>query len=177
MRPVLLIFIFSLTLFANTRDSIMQMYSSENYEKACLVGSRLFEKYPDEDFISMVGFACLYSDYVDKLIIPITKLRDTEGGRKNSAFFAIALMQKKLLYSALIDNIDIFGISIPSIDYVLSKIFNKYVRKEFILENGTYIIKDGDLEYKMRVVQSGGYKKIQVDIFKNSKFIKTHYYW
>jgi len=82
-----------------------------------------------------------------------------------------------MLYHALIDGIDISGIRTPQTNYILSIIFDKYVKGEYKKAGEVYIIEYKDSIYKVRVFQDKRYKKIKIEHFKNQKLQKTYYYW
>jgi len=106
---LIILFILAYNLYAyDIKQNLFTLYQNKKYEKVCSIGFRNFQKYKkDEEFVNLYAFGCLNADYVDRLAIPIVTLRFSKESRANSAYFAVILMQKKLLYHALIDGYDL----------------------------------------------------------------------
>jgi hypothetical protein len=178
MKPSLLFFVFALSLFATTRESILQDYQDKNYAQACIEGSTIVKSFRgDELFINAVAHSCIRSDIIDLLPTPIVLLKMTESARQNASYYATILFQKKLLYHALIDDIDISGIRVPKVDYLLSTVFDLFVRGEYTREGSVYHLKDDTYTYAMRVIESNRHKKVEIKKIKNGDLIKAYYYW
>ena len=102
---ILLIHVF---LYANLTQSLFNLYENKKYEQVCNIGFDHFKEHKkDEEFVSLYAFACLKSDYIDRLAIPIAVLKYSREARGNSAYFSVIFMQKKLLYHALIYGYDL----------------------------------------------------------------------
>ncbi|WP_200764094.1 hypothetical protein [Nitrosophilus alvini] len=178
-----LIFAIFISGFAKkiTIKDVVDYYNKGYYQKACLEGNQIFNKIKkNEDLVTLYAFSCLKADYIDRLAVPIIALRKTKRARANAAYFSAILMQKKLLYHALLDNIDISGLKLPETDYILSKIFTMFTKKEYDKKNGIYVFKDPDdseITYKMYIDQGRNHKKIVILKFKKDKLIKKYQYW
>lgn len=128
----------------------------------------------------LYGFACLKSDYIDRLAIPLTSLRSTKTERANASYFATILLQKKLLYHAMIDHIDISHLVLPKTDYVLSKVFDLYVRNEYKKIDDKYYLtsKESDgLLYVLYTQSNGKSYKMVLEERLGGNIIKIHKYW
>jgi len=178
---LLLIFIFSLNLYAGLKQDMFNLYQNEKYEKVCTMGFDNFKKYKkDEEFISLYAFACLNSDYIDRLAIPIALLKFSPEARANSAYFSVILMQKKLLYHALIDRYNLSSLDLPSTDYILSKVFDMYVKLGVHKPRSFYLFEDKDdskLTYKLYLVKDDRLSKVVIEEYYDSITIKRHIYW
>ncbi len=178
MKKPLLFFLFTFSLFAATREGILEDYQNKNYAQACIEGSTIVKSFRgDEVFINAVAHSCIKSDIIDLLPTPIVLLKMTESARQNASYYATILFQKKLLYHALIDHVDISGIRVPKVDYVLSAVFDLYVRGDYSQEGNVYHLKDGTYDYTMQVIESNRHKKVEIKKSRNGKLIKAYYYW
>jgi len=181
MKNILIILFISLNLFASVKTEMIDLYKNKEYKEACRVGLTNFKRIKnDEKFVTLYAFSCLYSDYIDRLIVPTTMLRNSEEARSNAAYFSIILMQKKLLYHALIDNFDISSLKLPTTDFVLSKVFNMYVslgkhepRKYYIFNDPN----DKKITYKLYLVEDQSTIKMVIEEFYDTINIKRHTYW
>ena len=168
-------------LFADAKQDMFNLYKNEKYEEACKLGFKNFKTYrKNENFVSLYAFSCLYSDYVDRLSIPIATLKFTPEGRANSAYFSVILMQKKLLYHALIDGYDLSSLKLPTTDYIFSKVFDLYVELGQHKKRDVYVFKDKkdkNIAYKLYVLKDERLSKIVIEEFYNNISIKQHIYW
>jgi hypothetical protein len=181
MRRLLLIMLVAVSLYADIKQEMLKLYQSKEYENACELGFKNYVPYlRDEEFISLYGFACLKIDYVERLSIPINILKLSQESRSNAAYFSIILMQKKLLYHALIDNYDISSLNLPTTDYVLSKVFDLYSKHKKDKQQEFYIFedeKDNHLKYKLYLSKDGKTDKMEIEEFHDSLSIQKHIYW
>lgn len=180
MKIILILFL-SITLYADIKNDMFNLYQNKKYEDVCSMGFDHFKNNKrDEEFVSLYAFSCLYSDYIDRLAIPISVLKLTEESRANSAYFAVILMQKKLLYHALLDNYDLSPYILPTTDYVLSKVFDLYTKLGKHEPRAFYLFEDPNdpkITYKMYL--SSDYKVTQMVIeeFYDTIAVKRHIYW
>ena len=134
----------------------------------------------DEAFVSLYGFSCLKADYIDRLSIPIAILKHSEEARSNSAYFSVILMQKKLLYHALVDGYDLTSLKLPSTDYVLSKVFDLYARDNHRQNRSVYIYKDPIMpknSYKLFLTEKNRTKKMVIEEYYDTILTNRHIYW
>ncbi|MDQ1244959.1 MAG: hypothetical protein QG565_1300 [Campylobacterota bacterium] len=180
MRILLLILI-SISVFADVKQDMFALYKDKKYADACNLGFKNFSDHlRDEEYVSLYSFSCLNIDYVDRLAVPIAILKFSKEARANAAYFSTILMQKKLLYHALLDNYDISSINLPTTDYILSKVFDLFTKmkkdelKEFyILEDEN----DKELKYKIYILKDGKIDKMVIEEFHNSISTEKHIYW
>ena len=179
---LLLLIIVTCNLYAyNIKQNLFTLYQNKKYEEVCTIGFNNFQRYKkDEEFVSLYAFGCLYSDYIDRLSIPITMLKFSKEARANSAYFAVILMQKKLLYHALIDGYELSQYILPSTDYVLSKVFDLYVKlgkhkpRTFYLFNDPT---DKKLSYKLYISKDDKISKMIIEEYYDTIILKRHIYW
>lgn len=180
MKILLTIFI-AITVFADIKSEMLELYNNKEYQEACNTGFKNYgDNSRDEEFVLLYAFACLNIDYIDRLPLPIATLKLSKESRANAAYFATILMQKKLLYYALIDNYDISSLNLPATDYVLSKVFDLYTKAKKKENQEFYIFEDENdknLKYKLYILKDSKIDKMIIEEFYNSISTKKHIYW
>ncbi len=178
---LLLTLVLALNLYANTKQNMFNLYQNSKYEKVCQIGFDNFKKNKrDEEFVSLYAFSCLNSDYIDRLAVPTAVLKFSKEARANSAYFSVILMQKKLLYHALVDNYDLSEFALPTTDYVLSRVFDLYSKIGKHEPRAFYLFddpNDSKLTYKLYLVREYKLNKIVIEEFYDTITIKRHVYW
>jgi hypothetical protein len=178
---LLVLFIFLTNLYADVKQDMFNFYQNKQYSKACTIGFNYFKRYKrDEAYASLYGFSCLNSDYIDRLAEPITVLKFSKDARANAAYFSIILMQKKLLYHALLDNYPLSKLKLPTTDYVLSKVFDLYAQLGKHKKRTFYLFKDKKdkkLTYKLYLIKDNDISKMVVEEIYDTMLLKRHIYW
>ncbi|MEA1919162.1 MAG: hypothetical protein U9N52_04930 [Campylobacterota bacterium] len=182
MKPLIfIIFIFNITLIANPKSDLFGLYQDKNYKDACRLGMNNYPQYTrDEAFISLYAFSCLEADYIDRLAVPISALKYSKEARSNAAYFSIILMQKKLLYHALIDQYDISALNLPTTDHVLSKVFDFYVKDQRNKNANVFFYtdrKNDKITYKLYIETHPHIKKMVIEVFHDKILSRRHLYW
>lgn len=178
---IVIILLMSAALFADLKQEMLSLYENEQYKDACSIGYTSFTQYDkDENFMSLYGFACLKADHIDRLTIPITKLKFSKESRSNGAYFSIILMQKKLLYYSLVDGYKLSSVNLPTTDYVLSKVFDLYSNLNEQSPKEFYLFEDKDdkkLTYKLYLSKDDRLSKMVIEEFYDKIIVKQHVYW
>jgi len=178
---IVTILFFTSTLFADVKQDMFHLYKSEKYKEACQIGyDNLEENKRDEEYVSLFAFACLYSDYIDRLSAPAALLKLTKESRANSAYFAIIVMQKKLLYHSLVDGYELSKFVLPTTNYVLSKVFDAYTKLGKHKPKKFYFFKDPEDEkitYKLYLSKDYKINKMIIEEYYDTIAIKRHEYW
>lgn len=178
---IFLTLLLSLSLYADLKRDMFDLYQNKKYEDVCTMGFDNFKKNKkDEEFVSLYAFACLNSDYIDRLAVPTAVLKLSEESRANSAYFAVILMQKKLLYHALVDNYDLSSFKLPTTDYVLSKVFDLYSQLGKHEQRTFYLFEDPNdskITYKLYLSQNYKYTQMIIEEFYDTIAVKRHAYW
>lgn len=182
MKKVLIgVMLFSTLLFGGVKERMFNLYENERYEDVCNLGFENLGRYTkDEDFLSLYAFGCLKSDFIDRLSLPISLLKYSKDARANSAYFSVILMQKKLLYHALVDGYELGSYKLPTTDYILSKIFDYYVALGKH-KNRNYYLFDDDankkVSYKLYLVKDSAPYKMVIEEYYDNTLVKKHIYW
>lgn len=177
---ILLIFLMPVLVFAITLEQLKKLYNAGDYQKVCRSASTVFHTYrQNEAFVTMYGFACLYSDYIDRLALPVAYLKQSPSARQNAAYFATILTQKKLLYHAMVDNITINNLLFPHTDHPISIVFEQYNALPQKNQK-TYRFtspEDANLSYTLFLKNDATITKMIIDEYNASKLVKRHTYW
>ena len=181
MRYFLLILVLFTSLHASIKEEMFSLYQKKQYKKACRLGFNNFSRFKgNEELVSLYGFACLNTDYIDRLAIPVTALKSSAEARANASYFAVILMQKKMLYHALIDGYDLSKLKLPTTTYVLSKVFDFYAKEKKQQNQNFYIFQDKNdakLSYKLYLMKDKKVIKMVIEEFYDKMLIKRHIYW
>lgn len=182
MKKLFFLALMAISLYGDAKQEMFKLYQNREYQGACDVGFNNFTTFlKDEDFISLYGFSCLKVDAIERLFVPINTLKLSQEARLNAAYFSIILMQKKLLYHALVDNYDISSLNLPTTDHVLSKVFDLYCKYGKDLKGKDFYIfedkNDALLKYKLYILKEGKIDKMIIEEFHDSLSIQKHIYW
>jgi len=182
IKKIIILFLILIDIsFAKNLDDIKNLYSNGKYYKACSLSGGLYTVYKDDEvFLNLYADSCLKADMINRLMLPIIKLYKTKSERENAAYFSTILYEKKMLYHALCDGVDISYINLPKTNYILSKIFDKFIRGKYDFKNGSYWFSDDtniDFKYKLSIEKENKIKKMYLRTYKNNKIIKTRVYW
>jgi hypothetical protein len=177
----ILFFLLVTNIYASVEERMLSLYQEKKYKASCRLGFEHFLEFKqDEAAISLYGFSCLKSDYIDRLAIPITALKYSKEARANAAYFSAILMQKKLLYHALIDNYSLAGLNLPTTDYVLSRVFDLYAQIKSPSKQEYYIFQDPADEkrsYKLYIIKDRKIYKMVIEEFYDTILQQRHIYW
>jgi hypothetical protein len=159
------------------------MYENQEYDKACDYAVKYYNKKgnkSNEKYVTLYGLSCLETDKIYRIATPMIQLNQSESARANASYFSTILLQKQLLRQALIDGKKIDDLRLPTTNFILSKIFNLFVNKEYVLLDGIYKFEDKknkEKTYKLYMDKSEK-KNIYmiIDVYKDEKFIKRYRY-
>lgn len=164
-------------LLAYTHDDIKDDYKNGNYKDACIKSAK-FYKYGEknEEILSIVGDACAKVDFINPLGYIVRGLVSTPTYRENGSYFATLLLQKKLIYQFMSDDIDLKNLRLPRSNHVLSIVFENLVKKNYeVLSKKKYKIKLDDTEYIIWI-DDKKLRNVHVDVYKNGEVVKRHWY-
>ena len=183
MRFLVAIWIVSTLLSASTDvlKHIQELYKSGEYQSACQYGYKYFSQFKkNTQFLMIYAFACLNADYIDRVAVPMIALRYTAAERLNATYLATVLLQKKMLYNALMDGIDIQQVRLPLTPHILSRVFWLYTQGRYRKDGSTYIMhdpRDKARIYHLYLKKNGTHSEMVIDEYRLDHFVKTHRYW
>ena len=181
MRFFLLILSINIFVFGIDKIDVYNAYKQKDYNNACILGAKIYLNHKeDSDFLTVFADACLKIDKINRMAFPAMLLKRDKAARSNSVYFLTILYQKKLLYEALIDGFDISKYKFPTTNYILSKIFVKYSKKDYKKIKNIYIFKDDinkNIKYELSLKKDGELYKMVLKTFLNNTLQKTRIYW
>jgi len=181
MKYIVLFLMFVSLSFAIQKGDVYKAYQNKDYKDACILAAKIYlSNRDDNDFLTVFADSCMKSDYINRMAFPAILLIRNPGARSNSIYFLTILYQKKLLYKSLVDGLDVSKYNFPTTNYILSKIFVKYAKKDYKKDGDTYIFKDDkdkDIVYKMKLIKSKGIYKIVLKTYRDDVLVKKRVYW
>ena len=183
MKLILFFLMTTLGLFSSNLSTIYKLYINQEYNKACNYGRKyLFKKrnIENEKYLTLYGLSCVETDNIDRISLPMTHLKLTKDARANASYFGTILLQKQLLFQALVDKKEIYDLHLPKTNLVLSKVFYLFMQKKYTLKNEVYRFQDEtkeNISYQLYIKRD---KKKSVsmiiDVYQNDKFTKRYNY-
>jgi len=168
-------------LFSSNLSTLYKLYEKQEYDKACAYALKNFNKKRNknsEKYMTFYGLSCLETDKIDRIATPMLGLKMTKDARANASYFSTILLQKKLLFQALVDKVSLNDLHLPHTNFIVSKLFSSFVKKEYSLKEGVYTFKDKEkkeMKYQLYIETDKKNEKFMIiDIYKDDKF--THRY-
>lgn len=180
MKIVLSLLMTTLFLFSSNLSRLYKFYENQEYDKACDYANKYYYKKRNknsENYLTFYGLACLETNNIARIAIPMTGLTKTEDARTNASYFGTILLQKELLLQALMDKKSLGDLHLPTTNFIISKIFDRYIEKKYTIEKSKYIFRDKDLRYSLYLKKSRKNRQYMViDVYKDDKFTKRYQY-
>jgi len=178
MKKIFILSTFPILLFSSNLSDIYKLYEKQEYEKGCEYGEQYYSKnINNENYLTFYGLSCLETNSINLLAKPMVKLGKSKELRETASYFATILLQKQLMKQFLLDGKELGNLRLPKTDFVLSRIFNLFVKKKYILKDDVYILSDNDIRYEVYVKKSGTEKNYMIiDIYQKDKFTKRYQY-
>ncbi len=173
MKWIIYLTILSSLLLSSNLSTLYKYYEKQEYDRGCDYGKKFLKKnIKNEKYLTLYGLTCLETDNIDRIATAMRGLKETKESRENASYFATILLQKQLLKQALLDNKTLGYLNLPKTNFILSKIFNMFVNKEYELKDNIYKLEDKDRRYQLYIEK----KHLIIDIYQNSKFTKRYRY-
>ncbi len=168
-------------LFSSNLSTLYKFYEKQEYTKACDYAVKYFYKKRNknsEQYLTLYGLSCLETDKIYRIATPMLRLKASKDARENASYFSTILLQKKLLFQALIDKTSLKNLHLPNTNFILSKIFTLFVNEEYRQKDEVYFFQDTnkkEMKYQLYIeVNKKKEKYMIIDIYKDDKF--THRY-
>ncbi len=180
MKLLLFILMTTVFLFSSNLSTLYKLYEKQEYDKACDYAHKYFYKKKNkksENYLTFYGLSCLETNNISRIAIPMTALTKSEDARANASYFGTILLEKQLLFQALIDKKPLGKLHLPKTDFILSKIFTLFLEKKYLLKENIYKFTDKNLVYQLYIKKAKKNRQYMViDIYKDEKFIKRYQY-
>lgn len=170
-------------LFSSNLSTLYKLYEKQEYDKACNYAVKYFYKKRNknsEQYLTFYGLSCLETDNIQRIATPMVGLTKSKDARANAAYFSTILLQKTLLFRALVDKISLKNLHLPNTNFILSKIFSDFSNEEYVLKNGVYTFKDikkKEMKYQLYIKENKKKEKQMIlDIYKDDKFTQRYSY-
>lgn len=164
-------------VFADVPNQMIRLYQDGSYLESCTLGFQNYKTISaNEAYASLYAFSCLNADKIDRLNTPLKTLTETAEARSNATYFALLILQKKLLIQSLYDNTPLKTLKLPTSSHLLSKIFDLYSKNK--QENNSVKeyqdIQNPRQTYKLYTVVSNGAKTFAIDEYYDKILTKHH---
>jgi hypothetical protein len=179
-KTILLLITLTAALNASNLSTLYKFYEKQAYDKACDYAVKHFNKKRNrnsEQYMTLYGLSCLETDNIHRIATPMLRLKSTKAARANATYFSTILLQKTLLFQALVDDVSLSDLHLPRTNFIVSKIFKLFLNKEYEKKGDVYIFKDEkkkDREYRLYIQEEKNKKYMIIDTYKDDKF--THRY-
>ncbi len=177
---ILLVLIVPFLLFASSYNKLLIEYKEAKYKSACLRGIKLFKRgEKNEKILSLVGDACARSDYINILGEIQKYQRNSKEARENASYFTTLVLQKRLIFQFMHDDLDLSSLKFPKTGHIISKVFINLSNENFEViaikpKKVRIESSDGD-EYTLYISPTGN-NKIYIEERKESGKIIVHRY-
>ena len=177
MKKIILIGLFlHASLFAYSHNDVIADYKAQKYKDVCLKSAVLYKNAEkNEEILSLIGDACAKVDYINPLGYIVRGLVSTPEFRENGSYFATLVLQKKLIYQFMNDQIDLKNLRLPRSNHTLSIVFENLVTKNYTEDGKKLIIKTDSKEYRVWISDNKK-KVVNIEEYINGEKIKTHWY-
>jgi len=179
IKFLLLLPLFLSTSFADVPNQMLRLYQNGSYLESCALGLQNFKLIQaNESYTSLYAFSCLNADKIDRLNTPLKTLNQSAEARTNASYFALLVLQKKLLIQALYDNYPLKTLKLPTSSHLLSKVFDLYSKNN---QEGNSLKEYPDpmnprQSYKLYTIMSNGMKTFAIDEYYDKILTKHHVY-
>ena len=131
-RILVVVCFFVLSLSAGDVSDFYHHFKHKHYKKACSAGRKVvFNNKADEKLTSLIAKSCLKADFIDTLGVMQSKLRKTPDARMNAVVLSSVLLQKRLIFQVMYDDVDISSFALPIIDHPISDTFVAFRDKSY----------------------------------------------
>ena len=129
MKWIVLFLAFYSTMHAYSYNDVLRDYEAKNYDKVCSQGnSFLIRNDKNENILIAIGDACARTDAINPLGVVVKNLVTTKENRESGSYFATLLLQKKLIYQFMNDDINLKELRLPRTEHVLSRVFEELAK-------------------------------------------------
>lgn len=145
---VLLLILLHVSINAQTLQQLVSDFKLKKYSTVCQDGLGEYRAgHYDEKLLALTGTACSYVDNINPLGSFQAKMISTPESRATSAYFTSLLLEKKLIYHFMLDNISLSNLSLPKSPHILSFVFEHLASGKFqIISQNPKVIKIEDAD-------------------------------
>lgn len=176
MKWIVLFLAFYSTMHAYSYNDVLRDYEAKNYDKVCSQGnSFLIKNDKNENILIAIGDACARTDAINPLGVVVKNLVTTKENRESGSYFATLLLQKKLIYQFMNDDINLKELRLPRTEHVLSRVFEELAKGNYEQVDGKVEIRTPEMDYVLWLSDDSP-KKVYIDENSEGKLVERHWY-
>lgn len=161
---------------AYSYNDVLKDYSADNFDRVCSEGAAFYLKNDkNEHILTVIGDACAKIDAINPLGNIVKNLVTTKEHRESGSYFATLVLQKKLIYQFMHDNINLKELRLPRTTHVLSVVFENLAKGNYEIVDKKVHINTPEQGYILWLSDDDP-KKVYLDEYKNGKLTKRHWY-
>ena len=172
---ILVLFIWNVAN-AYSYNEVLRDYQANRYEKVCSEGAEFYMRNDkNEQILVAIGDACAKIDAINPLGQISKNLISTKEYRESASYFSTLILQKKLIYQFMHDDINLKELTLPRTDHVLSRVFEQLSKGNYsVVEKGIQILTP-QMNYLLWLSEDAP-KKVYIDEHKEGKLVERHWY-
>lgn len=176
MRFVLFFIACLSTMYAYSYNDVLRDYDAKKFEKVCNDGAVFYmNNEKNENILTAIGDACSQIDAINPLGYIVKNLVTTKEHRESGSYFATLILQKKLIYQFMHDEINLKELRLPRTNHVLSVVFENLAKGNYEIIEKRVHISTSQMDYLLWLSNDEP-KKVYIDENKNGKLMKRHWY-
>ncbi len=160
-------------------QQLVSDFKLKKYYTVCQDGLNEYRTgHQDEKLLALTGTACSYVDNINPLGSLQAKMISTPESRETSSYFTSLLLQKKLIYHFMLDDISLSNLQLPTSPHILSFVFEHLGSKKFkYISQNPKVIKIEEADKSVLVSLSNDQlKKVIIEEYSGSILVKRHIY-
>ncbi len=172
-------FLLGLSLEAKDITPFIKDFKAKRYDQVCGKGMRAYYSgYTEENFVSLVGVSCAKVDRINLLGMLQRSLVTTKEARENSSYFSTLILQKRLIYQFMIDDLTLEHLKLPSSNHLLSRVFTQLSLKNYkLLSSSPKLVELDDNGRRIILsVSDDDPVKVMIDEYEANGEMKRHWY-
>ncbi len=154
-------------------------FKAKQYDRVCSKGMQAYYGgYVEENFVSLVGVSCAKVDRINLLGMLQRSLVNTKESRENSSYFSTLILQKRLIYQFMIDDLALDNLKLPASNHLLSRVFTQLSLKNYkVLSTVPKLVEVDDNGRRIILSVSDDRPiKVMIDEYGKDGELKRHWY-
>lgn len=134
--------------------------------------------YTDENFVSLVGVSCAKVDRINLLGMLQRSLVNSKSSRENASYFSTLILQKRLIYQFMIDDLDVGKLVLPASTHLLSRVFEKLSTGNYKVLSSSPKLVEIDANGRSIILSLSDEKpvKVLIDEYTTEGQLERHWY-
>lgn len=160
-------------------SSFINDFKAKKYNKVCEKGSKLYYGgYTNENFVSLVGISCAKVDRINILGMFQRSLVLSDASRENASYFSTLILQKRLIYQFMIDDLNLCDLKLPSSRHLLSRVFEQLSNANYKLLSPSPKLVEINANGRKYIlsVSDDTPQKVLIDEYKADGSLERHWY-